>query len=235
MDVTSALITPALSARTDPVLEAVDLYRFYHAGDEETLALRGVSLVVERGEIVAVVGPSGSGKSTLMACLSGMDNPDGGTVYLSEKRLSRLPERERSSLRARRVGVLFQSGNLIESLTILANLELAQRLAGQRDRQKLSALVAQLGIDARVAAHPSELSGGELCRAGLAVALAGSPDVLLADEPTGEVDSVTEQRVLSLLRQRAELGLAIVIVTHSDAVAACADRVVRIVDGSVAA
>jgi putative ABC transport system ATP-binding protein len=217
------------------VLRAENLYRFYHVDDEETLALRGVSVSVARGEVVAITGPSGSGKSTLMACLSGMDNPDGGTVYIGERRISRLPEAERRALRARHVGVMFQSGNLIESLTVRGNLALVQRLAGKRDAEHLAALAAALGVEARLEAHPSELSGGELCRAGLAVALAGDPDVLVADEPTGEVDSVTEQRVLRLLQRQAGEGLAVIVVTHSDAVAACADRVLRIVDGQVAA
>jgi putative ABC transport system ATP-binding protein len=214
-----------------PALEARSLYRFFHAGDDETLALQGVSLRVAAGEMVAVVGPSGSGKSTLLACLAGMDDPDGGTVHVAGERISRRPERERRALRARHIGMLFQSGNLVDHLTVAGNVELAQRLAGRRDRRRAAALLEDLGVAARAGAHPGRLSGGELCRAGIAVALAADPTVVLADEPTGEVDSATGARVLDLLLERARCGVAVVVVTHSDAVAGAADRVVVLADG----
>ena len=214
-----------------PVLRGENLYRFYHFGDEETLALRGVSLSVGSGELVAVVGPSGSGKSTLLACLAGMDDPDGGTVYVDQQRLSRRPERERSAMRSRHIGVLFQSGNLFESLSVSQNAQLAQRLGGSNDAARIDHLLRSLGIAHRADALPATLSGGELVRAGLVTALANHPAVLLADEPTGEVDSTTEESVLGLLHQHVEQGLAAIIVTHSDAVAAAADRVVRLLEG----
>ena len=216
-------------------LRGENLFRFYHAGDEETLALRGVSISVSSGEMVAVVGPSGSGKSTLLACLAGMDDPDGGTVYLAAERLSRRSERERSALRARSVGMLFQSSNLIETLTVRQNAVLMQHFGRRRDRPAIERILSALAISERADALPSQLSGGELVRAGLAVALANDPQVLLADEPTGEVDSVTERRVLGLLREHGERGLAIIVVTHSDAVATAADRVVKLLDGQVSA
>jgi putative ABC transport system ATP-binding protein len=222
-------------ALSRPAVRALDLYRFFHSGDDETLALRGVSLSVEAGEVVAVVGPSGSGKSTLLACLAGIDDPDGGTVHIGEERLSRRPELERTALRARSIGMLFQSGNLLEHLSVAGNVELAQRLGGVRDRSAAAELLSELGLGSRSGAHPSELSGGELCRAGLAVALANRPTLLLADEPTGEVDSATELRILELLYQQARRGVATVLVTHSDAVAAIADRVVTLADGQVVA
>jgi putative ABC transport system ATP-binding protein len=220
---------------SSPALRAESLYRFFHAGDDETLALQGVSLTVDAGEFVAVAGPSGSGKSTLLACLAGMDDPDGGTVWLGGQRLSRRPEHERRRLRARHIGMLFQSGNLVDHLSVAANVEIAQRVTGRRDRARAAALLADLGLTARARAHPSQLSGGELCRAGLAVALANDPSVLLADEPTGEVDAATERRVLGLLDARAERGVAVVVVTHSEAVAAAADRVLRLADGRAVA
>jgi putative ABC transport system ATP-binding protein len=220
-------------AVSEPALQARSLYRFFHAGDDETLALQGVSLTVERGEMVAVVGPSGSGKSTLLACLAGMDDPDGGTVHVAGERLSRRPERERRALRARHIGMLFQSGNLVDHLTVAGNVELAQRLAGRPDRGRAVALLEELGLAGRAGAVPSRLSGGELCRAGIAVAAANDPAVLLADEPTGEVDSATEQRVLDLLRERARRGGAVLVVTHSEAVAAVAGRVLTLADGRV--
>ena len=222
-------------ALTAVALRGENLYRFYHAGDEETLALRGVSIGLSSGELVAVVGPSGSGKSTLLACLAGMDDPDGGTVFLGTERLSRRSERERALLRARNIGMLFQSGNLIETLSVRENAALMQHFGGRRDRPAIERTLDALGIGERADALPSQLSGGELVRAGLAVALANEPRVILADEPTGEVDSVTERRVLDLLREHAARGLAIIVVTHSDAVAGAADRVVTMLDGQVSA
>jgi len=216
-----------------PVLEARDLYRFYHEGDDETLALQGVSLRVESGEMVAMTGPSGSGKSTLLACLAGLDEPDGGVVRVAGQVMSRRPETERALLRARCVGMLFQSGNLFEHLSVEQNLTLAQRLAGRLDREAATALLTDLGLARRAGARPSELSGGEAARAGLAVALANDPPLLLADEPTGEVDGMNEAKVLDMLRDRAEAGAAVVVVSHSPAVAAAADRCITLSDGRV--
>ena len=216
-------------------LRARELYRFYRAGDEETLALRGVSVAVEAGQLVTVAGPSGSGKSTLLACLAGLDEPDGGTVYVHDTRISHRPEQERSSLRARHIGTLFQSANLLEHLTIRRNIELVQLIAGRRDRDRTAALLEAVGITHRSGARPSELSGGEGVRAGLAVALANDPDVLVADEPTGELDSRTEAEILKLLRAQADRGGAVVVASHSAAVADLADQVIQIKDGRVQA
>ena len=214
-------------------LDASSLYRFYHAGEEETLALQGVSLTVGRGELVAVVGPSGSGKSTLLACLAGLDEPDGGCVLIEGERLSRRPEPERAALRARRVGVLFQSGNLLDHLTVAENVVLAQRVAGRPNPGRAAGLLEALGLARRAHARPAELSGGETARAGLAVALANDPAVVLADEPTGELDSASEARVLDLLWAHAAAGGAVVVATHSPAVAAAAARTLHLRDGRV--
>ena len=214
-------------------LVATDLYRFFHAGDDETLALRGISMEIDQGEVVAVVGPSGSGKSTLLACLAGIDDPDGGMVTIAGHPLSRRPEAERAQLRADHIGVLFQTDNLLQHLSVEDNVVLAQRLAGRPDRARCRRLLDELGIDHRRHARPSELSGGQAQRAGLAVATVNDPEVLLADEPTGEVDVETGHRIVSLLRQRAQSGAAVVVVTHSPDVAADADRVVRLHDGTI--
>jgi len=215
------------------VLRARELYRFYRAGDEETLALRGVSIEVPAGKLLTVAGPSGSGKSTLLACLAGLDEPDGGSVYLRETPISHRPEHERSALRARHIGTLFQTANLLEHLTVRRNLELVQRLAGRRDRDRADALLEAVGLTRRGGARPSELSGGEAVRAGLAVALANDPDVLIADEPTGELDGQTEAGVLTLIRDQADRGKAVVLASHSAAVAALADQVIQLKDGQV--
>jgi putative ABC transport system ATP-binding protein len=210
-------------------LTAESLYRFFHAGDDETLALQGISLAVQGGELVAVTGPSGSGKSTLLACLAGLDEPDGGMVRVDGERLSRRPEDERAAVRGRSIGMLFQQTNLVGHLSVAENLALAQRLGGGRADD----LLERCGIDHRAHAHPSQLSGGELARAGLAVAIANDPPVILADEPTGELDEASAARVLALLRERAAAGAAVLVVTHNAEVAAMADREIRLRDGRV--
>lgn len=214
-------------------VEATSLYRFFRAGDEEILALRGVSLTLLRGEMVAVVGPSGSGKSTLLACLAGLDEPDGGTVRVGGRRMSHRPEHLRAQLRARHVGVLNQDRNLLGHLTVEQNVHLVRRIAGRSAGVHPAVLLASLGIADRAAAYPDQLSGGELARAGLAVALANDPLVVLADEPTGELDTATEADVLAVLRDHAKSGAAIMIASHSPAVAAGADRVIGLTDGQV--
>lgn len=216
-----------------PALSATDLYRFYHAGDDETLALQGVSLRLDAGEIVAVTGPSGSGKSTLLACLAGLDEPDGGIVRYGTESVSRRTEAERASLRARRIGMLFQSGNLLDHLTVEQNVTIAQRLAGRVDRAEIVALLTSVGLADRSTATPTSLSGGEAARAGLAVALANNPTVILADEPTGELDEATAERLMAMLRTRANAGAAVLIVTHNPSVAANADREIRLLDGRI--
>jgi len=217
------------------VLRARELYRFYRVGDEETLALRGVSLAVPSGKLVTVAGPSGSGKSTLLACLAGLDEPDGGSVYIRETSISHRPEHERSALRARHIGMLFQSANLLEHLTIRRNLELVQRITRASNRggarPSVDALLDAVGLTRRSGARPSELSGGEAVRAGLAAALANNPDVLVADEPTGELDGKTEADVLRLIRDQADRGTAVIVASHSAAVAAMADEVIHLKDG----
>ncbi|MFF4488835.1 ABC transporter ATP-binding protein [Streptomyces sp. NPDC001544] len=222
---------PAGPSDDDVVLAARELYRFYRAGEEETLALRGVSLRVRRGETVAVVGPSGAGKSTLLACLAGLDEPSGGEVRVAGVRISHRPETERARLRARHVGVLLQSRNLLQHLTVRDNIRLAQHAVRGRPTVRAAALLEQVGLGRRAGALPRQLSGGELARAGLAVALANSPAVLLADEPTGELDGVTEELVLRMLRDRAADGCAVLIVTHSAEAVRGADRVITLDDG----
>ena len=230
----TSTMTPTVDADVmTSVLEATDLYRFYHAGDDETLALRGVSMHADAGEVIAVTGPSGSGKSTLLACLAGLDEPDGGMVRLDGVALSRRPEPDRAAMRARSIGMLFQTTNLLEHLTVHENVRLAQQLASRDTRSSVAKILESLGITARARAHPSELSGGEVARAGLAVALANDPAVILADEPTGELDRGNAHQLIGLLRTRARAGSAVVVVTHSTALADEADRVISLRDGRV--
>jgi putative ABC transport system ATP-binding protein len=217
------------------VLEAFDLYRFFHTQESETLALRGVSLRLNDGELVALVGPSGSGKSTLLACLSGLDEPDGGHVELLGERLTRRAEAERARRRAANIGILMQSRNLFPSLSVADNIELAMSIAGNmdNDRTRTKNLLADVGLGDRAAARPGQLSGGELARAGLAVALAAAPRILLADEPTGEVDAITESSILDLLTKQCGAGVAVLVATHSQALTARADRIIHLRDGRI--
>jgi putative ABC transport system ATP-binding protein len=212
---------------------ARSLHRFYRIGDQETLALQGVTLQVELGEFVAVVGPSGSGKSTLLACLAGLDEPDGGSVEIAGRPMTRRSEQERARIRARHVGMVFQSANLLEHLTLDQNVALVQHLGGATGRSDRAALFESLGLSHRARIYPSRLSGGESSRAALAVALANEPAVLLADEPTGELDTATEAEVLELLRRTVERGAAVLVASHSQAVAAAADRRIMLIDGRV--
>lgn len=216
-----------------PVLQAVELYRFYHAAFDETQALRGVSLSIETGEFVVVMGPSGCGKSTLLACLAGLDEPDGGYVVVAGERLTRRPEAVRAKLRARHIGMLLQSGNLFDHLTVAGNIRLQMGLSGKPNGNRAAHVLEAMGLSGRESAWPWQLSGGETARAGLAVALAGSPEILLADEPTAEVDAETEQRVLDRLLSRRAEGGATLVVTHNKALARQADRVIHLGDGRI--
>lgn len=214
------------------VVEARELYRFYHSGDTEVVALRGVSLSLDAGEFVGLVGPSGSGKSTLLHLLAGLDEPDGGQVDIAGHRLSRRPETVRSALRARHIGVFMQSGNLIDHLTVGGNIALQRRLAGKQGFDtKTRSFTSRIDLMAHWNAFPHHLSGGEAARAGLAVALAAEPQILLCDEPTAEVDAETEELIISDLADRRRAGVAILVATHSSVVAQAADRIVRLLDG----
>jgi putative ABC transport system ATP-binding protein len=210
-------------------LEAIDLYRFFHAGGVETVALKEVSLTLTEGELVALVGPSGSGKSTLLACLAGLDEPDGGTVDIMGERMSHRPQAIRSRLRARHVGMLLQAGNLFEHLTVRQNVMLQQRLS--RSGASVAALLASVGLVDRAGSRPGQLSGGEAARAGLCVALAAAPAVLLCDEPTAELDRENEAEIVASLKLLPRSGTAILVATHSASLAAEADRVVTMRDG----
>jgi putative ABC transport system ATP-binding protein len=216
-----------------PAIEASSLYRFFRAGDEETLALRGASVRACPGELVAVAGPSGSGKSTLLSCLAGLDEPDGGTVRVQGDRMSHRPEPVRARLRAGRIGILTQSADLFGHLSVRANLAFVRSLAVRRVRRPPADLLDSVGLTRRADSYPGELSGGELARAGLVMALANDPSVLLADEPTGELNRVAEADVIGLLRAERERGVAVVLASHSTQVLDAADRVVRLRDGLV--
>ena len=214
-------------------IEARGLHRFYRRGDTEIAALLDVSISCVAGETVAVTGPSGSGKSTLLGLLAGLDDPDGGTVRVAGERLSHRSPAAASRLRSRHIGILTQQNGLLGHLTVQENVRFAASIAGPGGPPPAE-LITSLGLDAVRHSTPRTLSGGETARAGLAVALTGSPTVLLADEPTAEVSTDEEHAILDLLDRWRPRDGATVIVTHSEVVAARADRVIHLVDGRVA-
>jgi putative ABC transport system ATP-binding protein len=217
---------------SEPVLDAHGLHRFYRRGGEEVAALRDVSVTVQPGEMVAVVGPSGSGKSTLLNLLAGLDDPDGGSVRVAGRLLSHQPTGTQARLRGQLVGVLTQTSGLLEHLDVLGNLRLAGSFrAPKPTRHDLEQVLEAVGLSERARARPSTLSGGETARANLAVAMAGGPRLLLADEPTAEVSTTEESALLALLRRVRPLDGATIMVTHSPRVADAADRILHLVDG----
>lgn len=213
------------------LLVAEDLFRFYHVGDVEIRALKGVSLSVTAGEIVALTGPSGSGKSTLLSCLCGLDEPDGGTVEIGGRRMTRRPEAEKAAIRSSVLGIMAQRDNLFAHLTVTQNVAFALALRTDATDVDTSKILTSVGMAERAQAYPATLSGGETARAGLAVALAADADLIVADEPTAEVDAVTEQLILDMLLDRSRRGKGALIATHSPAVEAIATRVLHLRDG----
>jgi putative ABC transport system ATP-binding protein len=215
------------------LLEAEELYRFFHSGGDEVKALRGVHLALEEGEMIALVGPSGSGKSTLLHCLAGLDEPDGGVVRVMDQPMSRQPEAAKLKLRSRFMGIMRQKDNLFPHLTVAGNAALARSLAGKGGSEETDMVFARIGIADRTQFLPTQLSGGERARAGMAVAMASAPKILLLDEPTGEVDAETETTILRLLAEYRDKGGGVVVATHNPAVARLATETLSMKDGRV--
>ena len=219
------------------VLEARHLAKTYGTGRARVLGLRGVDISIERGEFVAIMGPSGCGKSTLLNLLAGLDRPTAGEVRLDGERIDGLSETALARLRRRRVGFVFQFFNLVPTLTVVENVELPLLLVGRRRREarrSANELLSELGIPEKKGAAPGQLSGGQQQRVALARALANRPDVILADEPTGNLDSAAARDVLGLFRDARDRGLTLLLVTHDASVASMADRVITLRDGLVA-
>lgn len=219
-----------------PVLEARDLAKTYDTGGAKVFALRGVDLSIEAGEFVAITGPSGCGKSTLLNLLAGLDRPTSGQVWLDGQRIDQLNETELARMRRRKIGFVFQFFNLMPTLSAAENVELPLLLVGRgrnEARRSASALMSDLGIGDKQDSAPAQLSGGEQQRVALARALANSPDIVLGDEPTGNLDSVAAREVLTLLRAARDRGQTLLLVTHDARVAAAADRVINLRDGLV--
>ncbi|MBI1257236.1 MAG: ATP-binding cassette domain-containing protein [Chloroflexi bacterium] len=212
-----------------------DVFKIYREGQVETVALRGVSLAVEAGEMVAIVGPSGSGKSTLLNLIGGLDTPSAGQVWVGEQNIGALPEAERARLRRQQLGFVFQDYNLLPFMTAAENIVLALHFAGTQHASLTAAeLLSEVGLADRLDHRPAALSGGEQQRVAIACALANQPAVLLADEPTGELDSLTAQAIMELLiAVNRSHRMTIILVTHDPAVAAYAQRVIHMRDGEI--
>jgi putative ABC transport system ATP-binding protein len=224
------------AAAAPPALTLRQVSRLYGGDGVRHWALRDVDLDVARGEMTAIMGPSGSGKTTLLHIAAGLDRPTRGTVHLGDIELTSLRERKLTELRRERLGFVFQAYNLVPSLTVAENLELPFRLAGRpADRAMIDELVSRVGLADRVRHLPYQLSGGEQQRAAIARAVVTRPDVVLADEPTGALDLAAGAGVLDLLREVADDGQTVVLVTHDPGVAAAAHRTVILGDGHVVA
>ncbi len=226
---TSTLAPPSAAAR------AVDAVKIYGKGETAVHALDGVTTDFPTGEFTAIMGPSGSGKSTLLHCMAGLDTLTSGAVYLGDDEIGRLSDKELTKVRRDRIGFVFQAFNLVPTLTALENITLPARLAGSKpDDAWLETVIETLKLRDRLAHRPSELSGGQQQRVAIARALASRPQVIFADEPTGNLDSRSGAEVLSFMRQAvSEFGQTIVMVTHDPVAASYSDKVVFLGDGRV--
>jgi putative ABC transport system ATP-binding protein len=226
---------PGTYAQAAPAARAIDLVKIYGKGEAAVHALDGITIEFARGRFTAVMGPSGSGKSTLMHCMAGLDRPTSGRTFVGDQEIGLLDDSDLTRMRRDRIGFVFQSFNLVPTLTAGENITLPADLAGQKvDTSWFDYLVTQLGVGDRLTHRPNELSGGQQQRVACARALIGRPDLIFADEPTGNLDSNASNEMLTFLRQSVtEFGQSIVMVTHDPHGAAFADRVVFLGDGKV--
>ena len=220
----------------EPLIELKNIYKIYHMGDEEVRASDGVSLSIDRGEFVAIVGKSGSGKSTLMNIIGALDVPTEGEYILGGEDVSEMSDDQLAQIRNKMIGFIFQQYNLLPKLNLLENVELPLLYAGvpvQERKERALKSLAKVGLEEKWKKLPNQLSGGQQQRVSIARALAGDPSLILADEPTGALDSRTSRDVLNFLRQLNEEGNTIVMITHDNSIALEAKRVVRIKDGKI--
>ena len=232
---TATLPPPSSAHDARPVVVARDIVRRYGEGDAAVDALRGVSLSVDRGELVAVMGPSGSGKSTLMHILAGLDRPTEGSAWIGDHDITTMGDTALTKLRRRHIGFVFQFFNLLPTLTAEENITLPARLAGSKpDREWLDQVIDSVGLTTRRRHRPSEMSGGQQQRVAIARAILGRPTVMFADEPTGNLDSRSGGEILDLLRRSVEdMGQTTIMVTHDAHAATIADRIVFLADGRI--
>ncbi|MFJ2862257.1 ABC transporter ATP-binding protein [Kitasatospora sp. NPDC087314] len=233
MSMQAAAPVPAHSSVCPAAARATGLSKFYGQGETRVVALDAVSVEFGRGRFTAIMGPSGSGKSTLMHCMAGLDSVSEGSARIGDTELSSLNDRQLTRLRRESVGFVFQAFNLLPTLTALENITLPMDIAGRRpDQQWLDTVVATVGLSGRLHHRPAQLSGGQQQRVAVARALASRPEIIFADEPTGNLDSRAGSEILGFLRESVrDLGQTVVMVTHDPAAAAYADRVVFLADG----
>jgi len=221
-----------------PVVSAIDLSKSYRRGREEVRALDSVSFEIGQGEFVAVTGPSGAGKTTLLNIVGCMDAPTSGRLRIGRKEVQDLSERERTRWRGQRIGFVFQNFSLIPTLTVAENVALpalfARRNLPRGQRARVDELLELVGLEHRRDHRPSELSGGEMQRAAIARALINEPELLLADEPTGNLDTTTGESIINLFKELHRKGLTILVVTHNTSMATAAERQLRLLDGRLA-
>jgi putative ABC transport system ATP-binding protein len=219
-----------------PILSARSVRKVYRTGAQEVEALRGIDLEVRRGEMVMVMGPSGNGKTTMLNCLSGLDDIDGGTVVIDGEDIHRLSDARRTAHRAKRMGFIFQSFNLIPVFSAVENVELPLLTTGvapKAARERAHDMLGRVGLGGRAGHRPAELSGGEQQRVAIARALVGEPAIVWADEPTGNLDSQTAEAVLDLLRAVHDAGQTLVVITHDHGIGTSGDRLVQVRDGRI--
>jgi putative ABC transport system ATP-binding protein len=220
-----------------PILDARNVRKIYRTGTQEVEALRGISLAIEPGEMVMVMGPSGNGKTTMLNCLSGLDDIDDGEVYVDGEEIHSMPDARRTEHRARRMGFIFQSFNLIPVFTAIENVELPLLVTGVKAREardRAHEILTRVELGDRTGHRPTELSGGEQQRVAIARALVSNPAIVWADEPTGNLDSHTADAVLALLHEVHDAGQTLVVVTHDAGIGSSGTRLVQVRDGDIA-
>ena len=211
-----------------------DIRKVYPMGNRELTVLRGVNLHIEKGELLAIMGPSGSGKSTMLNLMGCLDKPTSGDYYLEDREVSRLSSGELAAVRSQKIGFVFQTFNLLPRLSALANVELGMRYAGGVDRNRAVEALAKVGLSDRINHRPTELSGGEMQRVAIARAIVKNPPLILADEPTGNLDSRSGAEIISILTSlHAEQGITLVMITHDPNIAHHCQRIVHFRDGQV--
>lgn len=220
----------------EALIELIDLYKIYNMGDTEIKANNGINMTIYRGEMVAIIGKSGSGKSTIMNIIGALDTPTSGQYFLEGRDVSKLKGDDLADIRNRTIGFIFQQYNLLPKQNILDNVALPLLYArvGDRERRKRSMeVLKKVGLENKYKNYPNQLSGGQQQRASIARALAGSPSIILADEPTGALDSKTSKEVIEILHQLHKEGNTIILITHDRSIAAEAERIIQISDGSI--
>ena len=216
------------------MIQLQDITKVYPMGKRELTVLKGITLTIEKGELVAIMGPSGSGKSTMLNLIGCLDTPTSGSYYLEGREVSRLSSGELATVRGQKIGFIFQTFNLLPRMSALANVELGVRYAGGVDRKRTIEALAKVGLSDRANHKPTELSGGEQQRVAIARALVKNPPMILADEPTGNLDSRSGQEIISILTAlHAEQGITLLIITHDADIARHCQRIIHLMDGQV--